>query len=509
MKAGADVVVSPSPAPSVDARWTAAPQERPVPSTGVKQRGAFLARGEATFVLDCLLATLGAALGYSMRYVLRVGGLHQTIAPIPPVTLAVLGLVAVTLTVLELARSSAYRRSLGASGLSQYLAVLRAVTVAVAVIIVASAAVQEQNVSRLVYAYIWIGMVALLWAGRMAQTALCMRAYRLGRGVRRIAVVGATPVGKMVMQNMATRRDHGYDLLGYIAEHSGAPRRFGRFACLGTIAELDQVVADQRVDEFIIALPAASHAHIAPLVARCEQAGVAVKFVPDLLDLRLSRVRMDAVAGIPLIDVRADTPGRLHTVLKRGLDVSVAALALLVALPVMAITALAIRLDSPGPILFRQERLGKHGRPFTIFKFRSMRLDAERQLALLRAQNEASGPIFKMRHDPRVTRVGRLIRKLSIDELPQLLNVLRGDMSLVGPRPPLQHEVEQYEEWHRRRLEATPGITCLWGVSGRSKLDFDEMVMLDLYYLDNWSLGLDLRILLRTAWTLLRPNGAY
>ena len=138
-----------------------------------------------------------------------------------------------------------------------------------------------------------------------------------------------------------------------------------------------------------------------------------------------------------------------------------------------------------------------------------MRVDAERQLALLRAQNEASGPIFKMRQDPRVTRVGRLIRKLSIDELPQLWNVLRGDMSLVGPRPPLKREVDQYDDWHRRRLEMKPGITCLWGVSGRSKLDFDEMVMLDLYYIDNWSLGLDLRILIRTALTLLHPSGAY
>jgi lipopolysaccharide/colanic/teichoic acid biosynthesis glycosyltransferase len=138
-----------------------------------------------------------------------------------------------------------------------------------------------------------------------------------------------------------------------------------------------------------------------------------------------------------------------------------------------------------------------------------MSVDAERRLSLLRDQNEASGPIFKIRNDPRATRVGRVIRTLSIDELPQLWNVLRGEMSLVGPRPPLGSEVAHYEDWHRRRLDVTPGITCLWGVSGRSALDFEEMVMLDLYYLDNWSLGLDLRILLRTALSLLRPSGAY
>jgi lipopolysaccharide/colanic/teichoic acid biosynthesis glycosyltransferase len=144
-----------------------------------------------------------------------------------------------------------------------------------------------------------------------------------------------------------------------------------------------------------------------------------------------------------------------------------------------------------------------------MLKFRSMCVDAERQLALLRDQNEASGPLFKIRHDPRITRVGRVIRKLSIDELPQLWNVLRGEMSLVGPRPPLAREVARYEDWCHRRLDATPGITCLWGVSGRSALDFEEMVMLDLYYIDNWSLGLDLRILLRTALSLLQPSGAY
>lgn len=515
MKSLVDVSASPPPVSALNTRWPAARRERTAlpatlaPPTTVERRDILLARGGAILAFDSVLALIGAALGYGARYVLRVGGLHQTIAPIHPLTLALLGCVVISLTVLELARAGAYRRSLGASGLTAFLSVPRAVTVASAVVIVASAALQEQNVSRLVYAYIWIAMVTLLWAGRWAQAALRRRAYRLGCGVRRVVVVGMTPVGKMVMQNMATRRHHGYAMVGYIAEHDGLPQRFGRFTCLGTIAEIDRVVAEQHVDEFIIALPSASHARIADLVARCEHTGVAVKLIPDLLDLRLSRVRMDAVAGIPLIDIRDEVAGGLRTALKRVLDLSVAACALVVVLPIMGVTALAIRLESPGPIFFRQERLGKQGQPFMILKFRSMRVDAERQLALLRAQNEAAGPIFKMRSDPRVTRVGRLIRKLSIDELPQLWNVLRGEMSLVGPRPPLRHEVDQYEEWHRRRLETTPGITCLWGVSGRSKLDFDEMVMLDLYYMDNWSLGLDLRILVRTAFTLLRPSGAY
>jgi exopolysaccharide biosynthesis polyprenyl glycosylphosphotransferase len=334
-------------------------------------------------------------------------------------------------------------------------------------------------------------------------------AYRRGLGARRVVVVGATPTGKIVMQNMASCLGRGYQLLGFVEEQAGAPWRFGRFRCLGTIAELERVLAQQRADELIVALPAASHARTAEIVAHCQRAGVAVKLVPHHLDWRLSRVHIDDVARVPLIEVRAARRGALQLAFKRGLDIVVAALALAAAAPLMAVTALAIRLDSPGPIFFRQERLGQAGRPFTILKFRSMSVDAERRLSLLRDQNEASGPIFKIRNDPRATRVGRVIRTLSIDELPQLWNVLRGEMSLVGPRPPLGSEVAHYEDWHRRRLDVTPGITCLWGVSGRSALDFEEMVMLDLYYLDNWSLGLDLRILLRTALSLLRPSGAY
>lgn len=510
MDSGADVIVSP-PLPSVHGaeHW-----QRGSPATRARYSAAadgaiFLARSDVLLALDITLSILGLALAYIARYVLRIGGLHQTIVPIPVMTASLLGIGAVVLTVLELARAGAYRRSLSMSAFDGYVAVLRAVTIAMAAVIVTSAALQEQTISRLTYPYAWLLIVGLLFAGRGLRTLLLARIYRTGRGARRVVVVGATSVGKMVMQNMAARVDAGYRVVGFVGEHAGTPHRFGRFQRLGTLSDLDVVLSKYDVDEVIVALPSAAHGRIAEIFAHCKQASIPTKFVPDLFDLRLSRVRLDAVAGIPLIDVRNDRLHGLRPALKRLLDITVAAAALLAASPILVITALAIKLESPGPLLFRQERLGKDHKPFTIYKFRSMRTDAERQLALLLEHNEASGPIFKMRNDPRVTRVGRIIRTLSVDELPQLWNVVRGDMSLVGPRPPLEREVEKYEDWHRRRLEVTPGITCLWGVSGRSKLDFDEMVMLDLYYIDNWSLGLDLRILVRTALTLLRPSGAY
>ena len=209
------------------------------------------------------------------------------------------------------------------------------------------------------------------------------------------------------------------------------------------------------------------------------------------------------------VERTAWAPDRWREWQKRGLDLLLASLACVALSLVLIAIALAIKLDSPGPVFFRQERVGRDGRRFAMLKFRSMRLDAERYLAALREQNEATGPLFKMRNDPRVTRVGRVLRRLSLDELPQLFNVLRGEMSLVGPRPPLAAEVAEYEDWHMGRLQAVPGMTGLWQVSGRSEIAFHDMVRLDLHYIHNWSLVLDLEILLRTIPAVLSSRGAY
>jgi exopolysaccharide biosynthesis polyprenyl glycosylphosphotransferase len=194
---------------------------------------------------------------------------------------------------------------------------------------------------------------------------------------------------------------------------------------------------------------------------------------------------------------------------KRAFDIVAATLLLILLSPLLALLALIIRLDSKGPVIFRQTRCGKDGKLFTFYKFRGMVADAEARQAEFDHLNEAQGPIFKMKHDPRVTRVGRVLRRTSLDELPQLWNVLRGEMSLVGPRPPLPKEVERYEEWHQARLRAVPGITGLWQVSGRSHLGFDEMTRLDIEYLNVWSLALDLRILARTVVAVVFAHGAY
>ena len=233
------------------------------------------------------------------------------------------------------------------------------------------------------------------------------------------------------------------------------------------------------------------------------------RVVPDLFQLSLGGVDVEAINGIPLISIKGSALTGFNLALKRSVDLAIAAVAMIMMAPLWLVVIAAIKLDSPGPAFFRQERVGKGGKKFTVLKFRSMYQDAEARLEKLRAQNEADGPLFKIKDDPRRTRVGRFIRKTSIDELPQFLNVLRGEMSLAGPRPGLASEVAQYQEWHRKRLEVKPGITGLWQVSGRSNLTFDEMVMLDIYYAENWSLSLDLRIILRTIPQVLFGEGAY
>jgi exopolysaccharide biosynthesis polyprenyl glycosylphosphotransferase len=285
---------------------------------------------------------------------------------------------------------------------------------------------------------------------------------------------------------------------------------FGRFHALGSVSDLSRIVEAYEVTQVIVALPPGMHEQILSTLDQCRREGVTFKVVPDLYEMRLNRVDTDTVWGIPLIGLREISIQGWNWFVKRSMDVTISTLALVALSPVMGIIALLIKLESPaGPVIFRQPRVGKDSKHFTMFKFRSMRPNAAAERDALLTQNEASGPIFKIRSDPRMTRVGRVIRRYSLDELPQLVNVLRGEMSLIGPRPPIPAEVEQYEEWHRKRLQAAPGMTGLWQVSGRSELDFNEMVMYDTYYIEHWSLSLDLQILLRTIPTVITGGGAF
>jgi exopolysaccharide biosynthesis polyprenyl glycosylphosphotransferase len=279
----------------------------------------------------------------------------------------------------------------------------------------------------------------------------------------------------------------------------------------GVIAELESVLAQEPVDEVFITLPRDKYAYLIDLIVRhCEEQGIIVRLRTNMFQLKIARMQVDELDGMPLVTIRSGPSDGWQLIVKRLLDIFASSVLLVVLAPILALVACLIKLDSPGPVLFRQERVGLNKRRFSLFKFRTMVEGAEHQQPLLEGLNQANGPVFKIRDDPRITRVGQFLRRYSIDELPQLFNVLRGDMSLVGPRPLPVRDIKRIEtHWHKRRLSMKPGVTCLWQVNGRSDVSFDHWVRMDLEYIDNWSLALDMKILMMTIPAVLKGSGAY
>ena len=464
----------------------------------------------AFLLADCILIHLGFMLAYWLRYDLRLWPEQSEFfdAPFQAYYLAELVLLAVVLTVVTQRGLYQLRRTTG--WLDEVGFILNGTTIGISVLVMVFYIFRPGVTSRAMLFYAWISITVLMSVMRLGARGAVARRRRQGVGIQRVLVVGAGHMGKMIMQQLAGSPGLGYVLAGFCDDVSWAQRAdFGRFQCLGAVDDLPNVIAEHSIDEVIIALPSAEHSRVLEIVGLCQHSGVDFRLVPDTFDLTLGTLEVDNLAGIPLIGLREHALHGFNRFLKRSIDVVVALAALVVATPVMLLVALAVKLDSRGPVFFPQERVGLNGRVFRIWKVRSMYVGAELQRRQLEQNNQAGRVIFKMKNDPRRTRVGRIIRKLSLDEVPQIWNVLTGDMSLVGPRPPFPHEVALYEDWHRRRLEVVPGLTGLWQVSGRSDIPFDEMVMLDLYYIENWSLGLDLKIILRTVPAVLTMRGAY
>ncbi|MBI5034333.1 MAG: undecaprenyl-phosphate glucose phosphotransferase [Chloroflexi bacterium] len=364
--------------------------------------------------------------------------------------------------------------------------------------------------SRAMYVYAALIIVVLLCIERAIMRQLWSNWRKRGFGVDRVLIIGAGEVGRALMRNMVAQPDLAYQIVGFVDDDPEKGNTdIGRFKALGETDNIARLLREMNIDEAIVTLPWTARTKIIRIMNLCQRAGVTAKIVPDMFQLSLSRVSIDDVGGIPLIGVRETRMSLLDSIIKRLIDLMGTMVLLLVFAPVMVMIAISTRLDSPGPIIFCQKRVGKNGREFVAFKFRTMHVGADEQKVHLNGLNEAKGPIFKMKNDPRRTRIGAWVRRTSMDELPQLFNVLRGDMSLVGPRPALPSEVQQYQEWHKRRFDVSPGITGLWQVSGRNDMIFDEMVMLDIYYIENWSAWMDVWILLRTIPTVLLARGAY
>lgn len=464
-----------------------------------------------TILTDVVLINAAFALAYVARYVWQWLLEVTSLAPYSDY----LGqqLVLTILLALTFRYTGVWRRRRGESWLDEVGRIVTATAAGIALMMAVTFFVQPSPFSRLLLFWALLFIVLFLAAARLARRLSLALLYRRGIGVDRALVVGAGETGRSVIRTLLARPDLGFALVGYLDDgHSSIG--IGRIPRLGGYAELDRHLRDMApIHTVFLALPGAMHPQLLNLLQVCREHEVRAQVAPDLLQLSLNRVEFTTMAGMPLLGVRdmaafghISTWGRL---LKRALDLFIIALFALPTLLVMGAIALLIKLDSPGPVFYPSPRVGREGRLFNMYKFRSMVLDADERKEALRELNEADGPMFKIKADPRLTRAGRLIRRLSLDELPQLYNVLVGQMSLVGPRPPLPEEVEHYKPWHRQRLAVVGGMTGLWQVSGRSDLSFDELCLLDIYYIENWTVGLDVRILLQTIPHLLSGKGAY
>jgi exopolysaccharide biosynthesis polyprenyl glycosylphosphotransferase len=337
----------------------------------------------------------------------------------------------------------------------------------------------------------------------------------------RVLIVGAGPVGTRVAEQLQQYAGANLTLVGFVDDDgTKLGQEYAGLPVLGTVDQIEHVVTTLGIREAVLALPLHAHERLIEVCRLLQRLFVDAHVVPDLFSLSFPNATLDGFGGIPVIHLGRPGLSDWQSVWKRAFDGMAAGLTVVVLSPLLALTAVLIRLESRGPVLFRQERIGENGHPFTMFKFRSMRVDVddalhrehvtrlieENRAAL--ARGESARPLPKLVNDPRVTRIGAFLRQTSLDELPQLFNVLRGEMSLVGPRPPLAYEVELYDEWHRGRLQAPPGITGLWQVRGRSRVSFDEMVRMDIDYIQRQSIWLDIKILLQTSVAVLTGRGA-
>lgn len=367
-----------------------------------------------------------------------------------------------------------------------------------------------REVPRLLFGYFFIIDCIALMGFRILLRLAFKLMGRPRRNITRVLIVGAGSIGRSVAQTAKEYRWTGLTLVGYVDDD---PRKQEQevegLPVLGTLDDATRVVQEQAIDEVIFALPLEAHERLANLVVELHRLPVQVKVVPGFFNLAFFQARIDTMGGIPLVSLRESAIEGFPRLMKRVFDLVLASLLLIISAPLMLVVILLIELDSPGPAIFKQERVGENCKPFMVYKFRTMFSDAHQRLPKVMKKGKGGQIVHKMPHDPRVTRVGRFLRRTSLDELPQLINVIRGEMSLVGPRPELPFLVDEYEPWQRKRFAVPPGMTGWWQISGRSQRMMHLHTEDDLYYIQNYSLLLDLQILWKTIGVVISGRGAY
>ena len=371
----------------------------------------------------------------------------------------------------------------------------------------------SDGISRsLIIAFAALSCITIFVTRRLMITAI-RRIRRKGLDAHNIVVIGSPTEARPFIERLEEHEDWGFRVMGVVLpdneEESSPIPSSVKVPCLGRLKDINQILEKHPVHQVFLTGRAWDKENLYQIADSCEELGVEFSMDANFLGLRVAKAELNDIEGWSVLSFTSTPTSAEAMVIKRVMDIVGSGIGLVLLSPLLLLTALAIKIEDPkGGIFFGQERSGLYGRPFKMWKFRSMVSNAEELKSQLETQNEMDGPVFKIKQDPRITRVGRLIRKTSIDELPQLWNVFVGNMSLVGPRPPIPKEVEQYERWQMRRLSMRPGITCIWQVSGRNNIDFETWMKLDLQYIDNWTLFLDIKLLLKTVPVVLLRQGA-
>ena len=369
-----------------------------------------------------------------------------------------------------------------------------------------------RNIPRLLFLYFLALDLIFLLCWRLLIRGILRLTRKSRPPRRRILIAGAGEVGRSVATNLREPQWAGTEVVGFVDDDQEKQgKEFDGVPVLGTLEHTVRLLEEKGIQEVIFALPLRAHEEVANLVVAMQSLPVVVKVVPDFFDLAFFRaaITVDDLGGIPLLNLRASAIEGFPRAVKRVFDVLGAALVTILLSPVMVVSAILIKLDSKGPVIFKQLRIGENCKPFGVYKFRSMVADAESRLQEVVVETEDGQVVHKVKDDPRITRVGRILRRWSIDELPQLFNVLKGEMSLVGPRPELPFLVDKYEAWQRKRFAVPPGMTGWWQVTGRSDRPMHLHVEDDLFYIQNYSLLLDLQILWKTLGAVARRRGAF
>jgi exopolysaccharide biosynthesis polyprenyl glycosylphosphotransferase len=470
------------------------------------------------FVVDALLITTAFNAAWWLRYIGGIGGTVgvENFVPLASYAGVRAGLIFVMLLVFL--ASGIYHTSPDNRFALEVSKLIQSILSSLGLLIIALFVLRMPFASRLLLGYSGILATIFLIGFRLIVQWIKSVLWQRGIGVVRVLVVGDGMAAQDVMRELLQHSSGGRQLWGCltIQQHPGHNALMVNtnqpqpVPIHGSVADLELCIQTQNIRHVIIAIPGTQPELVQSAIRSCLHRHVEVRLVPEPYNVAGLHVSLDATYDRPLLAIREDSFRTYQRLTKRIFDIIFSLIVLFpFGLVIMALAAIAIKLDSRGPILFRQKRVTVDGSIFWVYKFRSMHSNAELQRLQLEGRNEKDGPIFKMRYDPRVTRIGKWLRRTSLDELPQLLNILKGEMSWVGPRPPLLSEVEAYEAWHNRRLNILPGLTGLWQVSGRSLLSFDEMVRLDLYYVENWSIWLDLKILIKTIPAVLLAKGAF